>query len=739
MTSPALIMLSLALVCSTIDTATEQTAAHDSNQRVHFIDNQLDNINATLNKNRTNLNNNKVKSKTKILEDDIYTSNDDIIKNFEMHKINVRRFNQEMATEQYGPHKEIPVKRDRYNKEVPVKREAPGKRYTNIYHEGIPRNRVKRSQDSHCEAFEYHGRDQRQIRHPYQKDDTNNTNYYSNVHCVTVINGTESSVIELTFVDIFHIEYHPDCAYDYLEIRDGSKGYSALLGKLCGHQFPRQIRTTGPYAWLKFHSDDTIEYEGFHINIAILNGYNSHRIPDKCYETLEGMYGDINSAKIDSACTTGSMGQALDILWTIKSPANTRIFLNFTTFILAKPNECEENVIQVFGSVLEYDAKLAHYCGSMANSVQTKGRDSKGVGDDGNLMYVRLYASKAAKAGTNFSATYTAFRTLDPNKDDKCNDTQFDCEDNTCIEKVLTCNGYANCRLKTDEDNTGANEHTETTSMLSQTHILVILVIFSLILSGMSFVFLFKCIRKLYQDHKIIKEHIRQSCEDRLDSLVSRRLTLDAQRLQRDSESRPSLERDNHTNEMFKQQRSFSKHKDSIDSDFIQETHLDVDSEPWRREVDRVPIEVEDIRIERNGRTRRSDISKREESIKSKSRESKEREKKEIRDVSVGAPDTKESSCQTRESLFQTDAPPSSEGSGSNSRGFSTFGYSGATIVRPSPPATINTSEVTIELLSQVPQHQDSVKQKKIPDRRPMSTETTRSAPDVIIVSKPIG
>lgn len=27
---------------------------------------------------------------------------------------------------------------------------------------------------------------------------------------------------------------------------------------------------------------------------------------------------------------------------------------------------------------------------------------------------------------------------------------------------------------------------------------------------------------------------------------------------------------------------------------------------------------------------------------------------------------------------------------------------------------------------------------KKIPDRRPMSTETTRSAPDVIIVSKPI-
>lgn len=101
----------------------------------------------------------------------------------------------------------------------------------------------------------------------------------------------------------------------------------------------------------------------------------------------------------------------------------------------------------------------------------------------------------------------------------------------------------------------------------------------------------------------------------------------------------------------------------SIDSDYIQETQIDLDDEPWRREVDSVPIETEDIRIERNGRTRRSDMSKKEESIRSKRKQSEEvKEKKEIRDVSVGAPDTKESGCQTRESLFQTDPPPSSDG-----------------------------------------------------------------------------
>lgn len=85
---------------------------------------------------------------------------------------------------------------------------------------------------------------------------------------------------------------------------------------------------------------------------------------------------------------------------------------------------------------------------------------------------------------------------------------------------------------------------------------------------------------------------------------------------------------------------------------------MDLDDEPWRREVNSVP-DSEDVRIERNGRTRRSDLSKKEESIRTK-HESVER--KQIRDVSVGAPDTKESGCQTRESLFQTDPAISSDG-----------------------------------------------------------------------------
>lgn len=48
----------------------------------------------------------------------------------------------------------------------------------------------------------------------------------------------------------------------------------------------------------------------------------------------------------------------------------------------------------------------------------------------------------------------------------------------------------------------------------------------------------------------------------------------------------------------------------SIDSDYVQETQLDIDGEPWRRDVDSVPVETEEVRIERNGRHRRSDSKK---------------------------------------------------------------------------------------------------------------------------------
>ncbi|XP_073962652.1 neuropilin and tolloid-like isoform X2 [Choristoneura fumiferana] len=577
--------------------------------------------------------------------------------------------------------------------------------------------------DPRCAPFEYTGPSMTFLNPPVNKE--GDKTYANNVTCITKISApNEKQVVTLTFVDIFEIEDHPKCEYDYLEVRDGKYGFENILEHRCGKAFPPQITSTGPHIWLKFKSDDNIEYAGFRINIAFTTGSDSQTIPDSCFiPVAAARYGKIdNNAESVKKCRDESP-YSLNIIWKITTEQGSKINLDFENYNLKYPNECELNLVQVFGSEPNFDHKLAYYCGLVANQVTTKD-------DIGNVMYVRMFAAKSARDKSKLIANYISVRTLEGQG---CKSDEFDCADGTCIDLALRCNEVAECRLKADEDVELCKKKKE--SPLSEPHIQVILIIFSLILSGMCFVFLFKCIRKLYQDHKIIKEHIQRSCEDRLDTLMDGELTLDPKQLERDSEPRASLERENHTNEMYKQQRNNRK-ASSIDSDYIHDTQIDIDDDMWRREAESIPVDPEDIRIENKGRMKRSDTSKREESLRSKSAKEEDKEKRDIRDASVGAPDTKESGCQTRESLFQVEPAQSSDGSGTNSRGFSTFGYSGATIARPSP-APANTSEITIELLRQVTP-QESIKSQKKMDRRPMSSETTRSAPDVIIVSKPI-
>ncbi len=69
--------------------------------------------------------------------------------------------------------------------------------------------------------------------------------------------------ISIEFRDQFHLEETANCEYDYLEIRDGAYGYSTPLAKLCGHDFPRDIISNDRYLFLRFVSDDSIEYSGF--------------------------------------------------------------------------------------------------------------------------------------------------------------------------------------------------------------------------------------------------------------------------------------------------------------------------------------------------------------------------------------------------------------------------------------------------------------------------------------------
>ena len=50
-----------------------------------------------------------------------------------------------------------------------------------------------------------------------------------------------------------------------MQIRDGGHGFSTLIGQYCGTEFPPMITSRERKLWLRFHSDENIEYRGFQI------------------------------------------------------------------------------------------------------------------------------------------------------------------------------------------------------------------------------------------------------------------------------------------------------------------------------------------------------------------------------------------------------------------------------------------------------------------------------------------
>ena len=69
-------------------------------------------------------------------------------------------------------------------------------------------------------------------------------------------------IIRVDFRDQFVIEPHEECDYDFLEVRDGAHGYSPFMSRFCGRSFPPVITSSDRYLWLRFNTDDTVEYSG---------------------------------------------------------------------------------------------------------------------------------------------------------------------------------------------------------------------------------------------------------------------------------------------------------------------------------------------------------------------------------------------------------------------------------------------------------------------------------------------
>ncbi|XP_058119715.1 uncharacterized protein LOC131293522 [Anopheles ziemanni] len=366
------------------------------------------------------------------------------------------------------------------------------------YQRAVPPEYAGASALPHCESFTMGDPDLKTLYNPGWPG-----NYPNNSDCVVVLEAPVGFLVRLDFRDHFYIEPSEDCKYDYLEVRDGAHGFSTLIGKYCGQTYPPMITSKERFLWLHFHSDENIEYQGFVIVYDYVPRPTSSVYDDEsCRMEVSGMEGFINRTDVprEKQQTVIEHGLSLDCMWVVTVAEGWKIQLSFLKFKLERPNDCESNFVDVFTERTDLPSRLKNFCGSIADSVVSRT----------NVLHIRFFA-EAAAINSTFSILFTAYR--EKAAGETCEDNEYDCEDATCIDEKLRCNGRINCRFRWDED-----ECQKQVAAQSE-HVIIIVIVFGLILGGMIVLFLFNCVRKIIRDHKIIREHIRQSRESKLNEL----------------------------------------------------------------------------------------------------------------------------------------------------------------------------------------------------------------------------
>ncbi|XP_044861504.1 bone morphogenetic protein 1 isoform X4 [Mauremys mutica] len=221
--------------------------------------------------------------------------------------------------------------------------------------------------------------------------------YRPNKVCTWKITISEGFHVGLTFQS-FEIERHDSCAYDYLEIRDGSSESSSLIGRYCGYDKPDDIKSTSNKLWMKFVSDGSINKAGFAVNffkeVDECSQPNNGGCEQRCVNTLgsyrcacdPGYELALDKRRCEAACgglltrLNGSITSPgwpkeyppnKDCVWHLVAPSQYRISLQFEFFETEGNDVCKYDFVEV-RSGLSADSKLhGKFCGAEKPDVIT--------------------------------------------------------------------------------------------------------------------------------------------------------------------------------------------------------------------------------------------------------------------------------------------------------------------------------------------------------------------------------
>ncbi|CAM9270170.1 unnamed protein product, partial [Lampetra planeri] len=208
-------------------------------------------------------------------------------------------------------------------------------------------------------------------------------NYPPSRDCYWTVAVEPSLLITFAFGTL-SLEQHSDCSYDFLEIRDGLLPDATVLGKFCSTAQPPPLQTTGPSAWIHFHSDYSVSDQGFHIT------YTTSKSDPGCGGTFTQSEGIIISPNWPN-----DYAHNRQCIYVIRLPAAETVNLTFTHMNLESHSSCTFDYVEVRDGGSEADPLIGKFCG---NSLPAP------ISSSSNHLWIRFKSDSSVRDGSSSSS-----------------------------------------------------------------------------------------------------------------------------------------------------------------------------------------------------------------------------------------------------------------------------------------------------------------------------------------------
>lgn len=208
--------------------------------------------------------------------------------------------------------------------------------------------------------------------------------YPGNRDCYWIVRVALGKRIQFHFATL-QLEHHPNCSFDYLRIRDGMTERDPELAVYCQTETPRPLTTSGPYAWVHFHSDPLLNDQGFHITYSSVAG-----IPG-CGGVLTSPTGSLSSPSFPDDYPSN-----IECDWLIRVHPKERVEITFTVFDVEHHELCNWDYVEIRDGDSEESPLIGRYCGNTIPPVRLS---------SSNKMWVKFHAD-VIFSGRGFRATY---------------------------------------------------------------------------------------------------------------------------------------------------------------------------------------------------------------------------------------------------------------------------------------------------------------------------------------------